>query len=269
MSKLRRFLAKSNHPYARLGRRAYHVGCTFSIPAPAIIVKPLLWCYVMARVLWHTFRRVAIAEPLFKAYCTRYGRKLRTGIYVHWVEGKGEIVLGDDVFIDGKCSIGFAARFSERPFLHIGDHTKIAHNCSMSIGKGIRIGRYCLVASNVCMFDSGGHATDPELRMQGLPPADEQVRPITLEDNVWIGRHALIFPGVTIGEGSIVCAGAVVMADVPPYTVVAGNPAKKLLPGMRNPKTSTAVATPVTLPLPEEPAVRPGIHVLCANGTGR
>jgi acetyltransferase-like isoleucine patch superfamily enzyme len=187
------------------------------------------------RFLWHTFRRIAIAEPLFKAYCKRYGRRLRTGIYVHWIQGDGDIVIGDDVYLDGKCSISFAARFADRPRLQIGDHTTIAHNCQLTIGKEIRIGRYCLIAANVFMFDSSGHATDPELRRHGSPPPDDQVRPITIEDNVWIGHSATIFPGVTIGEGSVVSAGAVVMAHVSPYTVVAGNPARKILPGIRCP----------------------------------
>jgi acetyltransferase-like isoleucine patch superfamily enzyme len=167
---------------------------------------------------------------------------MRTGIYLHWIQGVGDIVIGDDVYLDGKCSISFAARFADRPLLQIGDHTDIAHNCKLTIGKEIRIGRHCLVAENVFMFDSSGHATDPVLRRQGSPPADDQVRPITLEDNVWIGTNAIIFPGVTIGEGSIVSAGAVVMTDVPPYTVVAGNPARKILPGIRN--ASASLATP-------------------------
>ena len=269
MSRLRRFLAKSDHPCARIVRGMHRASCSFSIPVPMVIVKPLLACYLGGRTLWHTFRRVAIAEPFFKAYCTHYGRRVRTGIYVHWIQGKGEIVLGDDVFVDGKCGISFSARFSDRPFLHIGDHTTIAHNCSLTIGKGIRIGRHCLVASNVWMFDSGGHASDPEARQQGLPPADNQVRPITLEDNVWVGRHAIIFPGVTIGEGSIVSAGAVVMADVPPYTVVAGNPAKKILPGLRNPRAAASTATSVDHPNPLQPAAGLGVEVRSASAAER
>jgi acetyltransferase-like isoleucine patch superfamily enzyme len=235
MSRLRRFLAKSDDPSARFVRWVYRGASTFSIPAPKVIVKPLLWCCLAGRSLWYTFRRVVIAEPLFKAYCKQYGRRLRTGIYLHWIQGDGDIVIGDDVYLDGKCTIAFSARFADRPLLQIGDHTKIGHNCQLTIGKAIRIGRYCLVAVNVAMFDSGGHAADPELRRQGAPPADDQVRPITLEDNVWIGHNAIIFPGVTIGEGSIVTAGAVVMTDVPPYTIVAGNPARKVLPGLRSP----------------------------------
>lgn len=50
--------------------------------------------------------------------------------------------------------------------------------------------------------------------------------PITICDGVWIGARAIILPGVTIGEGAIVAAGAVVARDVPPFTVVGGNPAK-------------------------------------------
>jgi acetyltransferase-like isoleucine patch superfamily enzyme len=242
MSRLRRFLAKSDRPSARFVRRVYR-GCqSFSLPAPKVIFKPLLWCFLWMRFVWHTFLRVAIAEPMFKAYCKQYGRRLRTGIYLHWIQGAGDIVIGDDVQVDGKCSIAFAARFADRPLLQIGDHTKIGHSCHFTVGKEIRIGRHCLIAVHVYLFDSPGHPTDPELRRQGLPPTDDQVRPIVIEDNVWIGRNAAIFPGVTIGEGSVVSAGAVVMSDVPPYTVVAGNPARKILPGIRRPSGPGPVA---------------------------
>lgn len=52
------------------------------------------------------------------------------------------------------------------------------------------------------------------------------LKPIVLEKRSWIGSHATILPGVTIGENSIVGAGSVVTRDVPPNTIVAGNPAK-------------------------------------------
>ncbi|MDE6247445.1 MAG: antibiotic acetyltransferase, partial [Muribaculaceae bacterium] len=48
------------------------------------------------------------------------------------------------------------------------------------------------------------------------------------EDRVWIGQNACILPGVTIGEGAVIAAGAVVTHDVPPYCVVGGNPARVL-----------------------------------------
>ena len=64
--------------------------------------------------------------------------------------------------------------------------------------------------------------------MAGSPVASEEVKPVTIEDNVWIGKRAIIMPGVTIGQGSIVAGGAVVMVTVPPNTIVAGNPARLL-----------------------------------------
>src|SRR5262249_44425521 len=97
-----------------------------------------------------------------------------------------------------------------------------------TVGKQIMIGRHCHIASHVWMFDASGHPSDPAARLAGLTAAPEEVRPITVEDNVWIGRRCIIFPGVTIGEDSIVAAGAVVMSDVPANSVGAGNPARKL-----------------------------------------
>jgi acetyltransferase-like isoleucine patch superfamily enzyme len=70
--------------------------------------------------------------------------------------------------------------------------------------------------------------------MAGQPPRPEDVRPITIGDNVWIGQYSIITPGVTIGEGSIVSGGSVVVNDVPPYVVVAGYPARKIA-SLRNP----------------------------------
>ena len=50
--------------------------------------------------------------------------------------------------------------------------------------------------------------------------------PIVIGDGVWIGARAIVLPGVTIGEGAVIAAGAVVVKDVPPFTVVGGNPAR-------------------------------------------
>ena len=53
-------------------------------------------------------------------------------------------------------------------------------------------------------------------------------RAVIIEDNVWIGQGAVVHPGVTIGEGSVVSARAVVMSDVPRFSIVAGNPARRI-----------------------------------------
>jgi len=238
---MRKFFATSNHPLARFTRRMRR--WRFSLPAPQLIVWPLLKLYLAGRFVWYTFRRVFIAEPLFKAYCTKYGRGLHTDIFIHWIEGKGSIIIGDDVLVDGKCGFAFASRFSDNPTLEIGDHTGIGHLCSFTVARKITIGRHCRIASGVWMFDSPGHPIDPDARRAGRPPNPEDARPISIGDNVWIGRDAIIYPGVTVGNNSIISAAAVVTADVPENTVVAGNPARKIM-AIPSPKPVDGVPAP-------------------------
>ncbi|MGQ0634360.1 MAG: acyltransferase [Planctomycetaceae bacterium] len=228
MSRLRNTLATSDHPVIRLARSLRRKWQRFAVPAPKVIVKPALAIFVAVRSVYYFLFRVFVCEPLFKAYCTSYGRGLRTDVYIHWVQGRGQLIVGDDVLVDGKCSFTFAARYTDRPTLTIGDRTVIGHQCHFTVGNRVSIGRDCLIAAGMHLFDSSGHPTDPVSRLQGLPPAPNEVRPITIEDNVWVGSGSIIFPGVTVGEGSVVSAGAVVVSDVPPYTIVAGNPARKI-----------------------------------------
>jgi acetyltransferase-like isoleucine patch superfamily enzyme len=228
MTSLRHYVATSSGRPARVARTLYRGLHNLSLPLPGVVARPLLWAYLGTRDAVWFLRRVFVAEPLFKAMCTRYGRNVHTDIYVHYIQGKGDLIIGDNVLMDGKCGIAFAARFAERPLLEIGSNTVIGHGCSFSIARRITIGQHCLFAPQVWVADSNGHSTDPAARRVGLPPRPEEVRPVTIGDNVWIGTRAMIFPGVTVGEGSVVAAGSMVRRDVDPYTVVAGNPAVKV-----------------------------------------
>jgi len=223
---LRRRLATSQGSLARFLRWSYRAFNNFAVPAPKAVVKPFLWVFLLLRNAYYFFARLFICEPLFKAYCTKYGRNLHTGCYLHWINGKGAIILGDNVTLDGKVSIAFAARFSDRPTLQIGDNTGIGHGCSFTIGKLISIGENCNLSGDITIMDSNAHDTDPAARWAHKPPKPEDIRPVIIRDGVWIGRQCIIFPGVRIGEGSVVSAGSVVRSHVPPYSVVAGNPAK-------------------------------------------
>jgi acetyltransferase-like isoleucine patch superfamily enzyme len=222
------FVARSDHWLGCALRRLYRGVQELTIPAPRWLFRPLLMLFLLVRAVSHFVRRVFIAEPFFKAYCTSYGRRVRTGIFLHWIQGRGRLVVGDDVRVDGKCSIKFASQFTEHPTLTIGDGTGIGHHCVFIVGKAISIGRNCRIAQNVRMFDSSGHPSDPADRLAGAPPHPDEVRPITVHDNVWIGHGSMIFPGVTLHEGSVVAAGSVVTSDVPAATLVAGNPARKV-----------------------------------------
>jgi acetyltransferase-like isoleucine patch superfamily enzyme len=223
-----RHLALSDTPLARTARRLYWGVRNLSVPAPRVVVRPLLWLFLAVRSLFYFVKRVFICEPLFKAYCTRYGRNLRTDVFVHWVQGHGEILIGDDVTIDGKCAFVFSSRYVDRPVLEIGDRSGIGHNCSFTVGKRITIGRDCMISGGTVILDSSGHPTDPAARLAHLPPSPEEVRPVEIGDNVWIGMGSLVLPGVKIGDGSIVTARSVVRYHVRPYTIVSGNPARKI-----------------------------------------
>jgi carbonic anhydrase/acetyltransferase-like protein (isoleucine patch superfamily) len=197
-------------------------------PIPRILSVPLVAAFLFLRSTYYFVARVFWCEPFFKAHCSSYGHGVHTGVFIHWIQGRGKLIVGDNVLIDGKCSFTFAARFSDQPSLMIGKNTGISHGCAFTIGKKIVIGSNCRIAGDVWIFDSPGHPTDPVARMAGLPTTEDEVKPVTIEDNVWIGRRAIIMPGVTIGQGSIVAAGAVVTTDVPANVLVLGNPARQI-----------------------------------------
>lgn len=105
--------------------------------------------------------------------------------------------------------------------IHIGLDVFVNSGCHLQDQGGIWLGDGALVGHSVVMA-TVNHSLDPKEKRK-LTYA-----PIRLEGNVWIGSHATILPGVTIGEWSVVAAGAVVAQDVPPYTVVAGVPARPI-----------------------------------------
>lgn len=226
MSRLYRFLAISDCWTARAARRIRRQCRLIRVPAPRVVARPLLWVFLLLRSIYYFCMRVFICEPLFKAYCTKYGGHLRTSTFIHWVQGKGQIIVGDDVTMEGKTSIAFAARFSDRPRLVIGNNTFVGHDCSFAIADSVRIGSHVLISSGVRVSDYDGHPIDAAERRAGKPAPPESVKPVTIGDDVWIGAGAMILKGVTIGDRSIVGAGAVVTRDVPPDVIVAGNPAR-------------------------------------------
>ena len=103
--------------------------------------------------------------------------------------------------------------------LHIGKHVFINSGCSFQDQGGIYIGDNTLIGHQV-VFATINHDEDPYKR------ASMFFKPIHIGKNVWIGAHATILPGVNIGDGAIIGAGAVVTKDVEPYTVVAGVPGR-------------------------------------------
>jgi acetyltransferase-like isoleucine patch superfamily enzyme len=173
-------------------------------------------CGWAARFFWY--------EPLFRSQCDSVGPGLCMDT-LPYINGKGRIVLGERVRLGGKIDIIFSNRLYE-PELIVGDDTFIGHACSINAARSVRIGRHCLIAGSVRLADFDGHPIDADRRRGKEPTPPEGIRPIVIGDDVWIGSSALILKGVTVGDRSIVAAGAVVTRDVPSDVVVAGNPAR-------------------------------------------
>ncbi len=185
------------------------------------------------RSLLATLARVLYYDPLLRARCERVGRRLYLTNGLPYIEGHLRIRLGDDVSLDGVSSL-IAARVGEDPVLEVGDHVFLGHQLTVSVAKRVTIGSHVLVSDRVLIADNDGHPLDPDRRRGGEPIALEDARPVTIEDGAWIGSRAVILKGVTVGRGAIVAAGAVVTRDVPPYALVAGNPARVVRADVRD-----------------------------------
>lgn len=103
--------------------------------------------------------------------------------------------------------------------IKIGKDVFVNSGCCFQDQGGVTLGDGCLVGHNV-VFATLDHDKRPGRR------GDMTAAPIVVGKDVWIGAHATILKGVTIGDGAIVAAGAVVTRDVPPNTIAAGVPAR-------------------------------------------
>ena len=119
--------------------------------------------------------------------------------------------------------------------VRVGDFS-LVHGAWIICEDRIDIGEHVLISWNVVLMDTYRLPDDVELRRQELrripqrsPRRPESLvpgKPVSIESNVWIGFDACVLPGVTIGRGAVVGARSVVFENVPPFTVVAGNPAR-------------------------------------------
>jgi acetyltransferase-like isoleucine patch superfamily enzyme len=121
--------------------------------------------------------------------------------------------------------------------VRIGSYCML-NNMLIIADDAVEIGNYALISWNVVIMDCYRTVFDTESRRTALRNAAARqdrrlgepapARPVRLGKNVWIGFESVILPGVSIGDGSIVGARSVIAADVPPMTIVAGNPARTI-----------------------------------------
>lgn len=138
-----------------------------------------------------------------------FGRNISVGDFAHIISSSQEpvkLTTWSGKGMDGKLSIG--------------NYCLLSPGTTITAADSITIGNNCMFAAGCYIADSDWHGLYNRLRPFRCTKA------IVLKDNVWIGHGAKVGKGVTIGENSVVAAGAIVVKDVPDNVVVGGNPAK-------------------------------------------
>jgi acetyltransferase-like isoleucine patch superfamily enzyme len=168
--------------------------------------------------------RALYATPMFLSKCAVHGDAIAVD-RMPYMLGNTRIELGSNIRISGK--IGITSPMRGEPLLTIGDGVFIGHNCSIAIAKKVSIGKFASVGSGCYIADTEGHSHyNPEKPIWEVPAGDDDVAPVTIEDGVQISKNCMILKGVTIGARSVVGAGSVVRSDIPPDSIVMGNPAR-------------------------------------------
>jgi galactoside O-acetyltransferase len=171
-------------------------------------------CFIEKGVRWQVPRRVFLGRHVM----------IGEGCFIDANALSGRIYLEDDVWLSRGCYL-IAYRGVE---IVIGPQSYFGHRCLLYGHGGIQIGRDALLANDVQLI-CGNHTfarRDLPIRAQ---PTEES--PIVIEDDVWLGASAIVLGGVTVGQGSVVGAGAVVTKSLPPYSIARGVPAQ--IVGMR------------------------------------
>ena len=123
--------------------------------------------------------------------------------------------------------------------LKISEFVHVWHPWDLTVGNNVRLGKYLILNCAAPIFIGNNVMIGPGVVITTLNHGytdltipmrsnKEEIKPIVIEDDIWIGAHSIILPGVKIGKGAIIAAGAVVTRDVEQYSIVGGVPAKKI-----------------------------------------
>jgi acetyltransferase-like isoleucine patch superfamily enzyme len=159
------------------------------------------------------------------------GLRLR-GMPIIWQSRRGSIKIGDSFTAVSKQQYNSIGLIQPVVIKALGVNTtiEIGNNVGMSgstlsARSSIKIGNGVLLGSGVLISDNDAHPLRSEDRND---PSKTLIAPVVIEDLVFVGARAIILKGVTLGVGCVVGAGSVVSKNVPPYTLVAGNPAQAI-----------------------------------------
>lgn len=148
------------------------------------------------------------------------------------VRNGGRIILGSNVVLNSENK-GYHLNMHspvklfvdrEKAVIKVGSNTRIHGSCIHAYDS-IVIGSNCLIAANCQIIDGSGHDLCFD-NVTNRANTSGEAKPICIADNVWVGANCIILPGVSIGEGSVISAGSVVIKNIPKMVLAGGIPAK-------------------------------------------
>lgn len=170
----------------------------------------------------------------YSGYCggkfKRFDSTSRIQPYMAFLLGADHIEVGKNCYIGANAEITAwkcPEEGYDNPEIIIGDGCVFHRDVHITAVNSIRIGNYVLSGRRLTITDnSHGRSTLEDRRKNPNETPIVSNGPVVIGDRVWLGQDVCVLPGVTIGEGAIIAASAVVTKDVPPYCVAAGNPAR-------------------------------------------
>ncbi|SEH30131.1 acyltransferase [Magnetospirillum fulvum] len=179
------------------------------------------------------FRNALLVRAVWKQFC-RSGQlaetvRLGAGARVVNLNNSEALTIGRDSVIRG------ILRLERQGIIAIGESVYIGDASILSAMERIEIGQGTLVAHNVQIFDNDSHPINAEDRVNDfrkklgykLPRAVTIAHaPVSIGERCWLGMNSIVMKGVTIGNDTIVASGSVVVTDLPPSVIAAGNPAR-------------------------------------------
>jgi acetyltransferase-like isoleucine patch superfamily enzyme len=232
------------------GKYSYHTETTLSF-IDIVKVKFLKLNMYIAYIVVSFISHLPIFSSLLESFARIYsqdpiGYFLRGAYYKNKLRRMGKNVLIDrgvniwypqNVEIDDYTHIDKDVKIegSKDGFVKIGKYNHIANNVVLQGGGGLSIGDYVGIASGTLVYSASNFYKDPNrnskelLSMSIAAPPDKQYvikKPVTIEDYAFLGLNVVVTPGIKIGKGAVVGAGAIVTKDIPIYSIAVGNPAR-------------------------------------------
>jgi acetyltransferase-like isoleucine patch superfamily enzyme len=226
ISLIKHYLKHHSNPQIRRIGKILRNTHFFSMPAPALIFQPLI---LLHRSIVNIFRTTLIWcywTPLAKQVFVKQPKRFNYNYFgLPFISGNVVINIGENCTL---LKIDFAGRTSTKltPEINIGNNVILSYNVIILSGTKITIEDNVMLSGDVRLNGYSGHPLNAKNRLKGEADTQNQIKPILIKKNAWLGNRVTVMNGVTIGENTVVATGSVVTKNLPDNVLAAGVPAQ-------------------------------------------